>query len=95
MQEYAQKSSPGHHITPIGAHVPGSELLEALLAVAGIRAQSAGGAEAVDGSRGRDHGWDSVKGVCTARGQAAQAIGTEEGGWLRTSCDSQYRGRRH
>jgi hypothetical protein len=44
-----------------------------------IGAEAGGGAEAVDGSRGRYHGWDDVEGVRTARGQAAQAIGTEEG----------------
>ncbi len=58
---------------------PGSELLKALLAVRGVITESASGAEAADGSRGRDQGWDGVKGVRTAGGQAAQAIGTEEG----------------
>jgi len=49
---------------PIGSHVPGGELLEALLVVTAFFGEAyTAGAEAVDGAGGREKSWYSVEGV--------------------------------
>lgn len=67
--------------------VPGSEFLKGLLV--GIRSHPAGSAECAGRSAGRDQGWDSIDGTGASGGDVANAIGTEKGAGLRTSCDTQ------
>lgn len=73
--------------------VPGGKLFEAFLMAMSslllVRATYAAGAEAVGGSGGRDQSWNSIHGIGAAGSQAAEAIGTEEGGWLGASSDSE------
>lgn len=73
----------------IGSRVPGSELLEAFLPVRVTRKAGASSAEAVDGARGCKESWDGVDGVGAARSQAAEAIGSKEGGRLSARSDAQ------
>ncbi len=94
-QGYVQRlPNQGLPLPPSIEYIPRSELLKALLVAVSwgcifIRAASAGSAEAAGGARDRDQGWDSIHNAGAAGGEAAEAIGTEESGWLCASCDAQ------
>ena len=72
----------------LAADVPGSEFFKALLVVP-IGEAYARGAEAAGRPGCDDQSWDGVDGAGAASLEVAEAIGSEEAGWLRARRDAQ------